>query len=173
MRCDTAEAICRETMSLTAEKHARVDVVQASGQLKAHYGGMCPCHGYPPVDTPVLPRSEPVKEIKEKKARTHGAAGYRYGGCRCEICIEGIRAERRKYRKRSDACRLRFSATPLIERLEKDGRMAAIANSIVHRWKREGMDVYGVDRWCIRFGYHPVEIYGQEFYRGIEPYAPE
>ena len=164
-------------MSLTVEKYARVEVVQASGQLEAHYGGICPCHGFPPVDTPVLPPSaptvEPVRKTEDTKVRTHGPAGYRYGGCRCEICMEGMRAERRKYRKRSDACRLRFSAEPFIARLERDGRMAAIANSIVSRLKRDGMDVYAVDRWCIRFGYHPVEIYGHDFYKGIDLDASE
>jgi hypothetical protein len=47
--------------------------------------------------------------------------------------------------------------------------MMAIANSVVSRWRRHGLDVYGVDKWCIQLGYHPIEIYGQDFYLGINP----
>lgn len=197
MKCSTAERICSSTMTLTCEKHARRDVVHAVGQLEAHYRGICPCHGFPPVDEPPIPRTkkaraaelqptqptqntQPIKATKTESAenpessgvadrvRVHGVSGYRTWGCRCEVCVEAMRADRRKYRKKSDSCRIRFSPEPLIERLERDERMTAVSSSVIHRWRRDGLDVYGVDRWCIKLGYHPTEIYGQDFYAGID-----
>jgi hypothetical protein len=33
-------------------------------------------------------------------------------------------------------------------------------------WLEKGIDIYWADFWCIKFGYHPVEIFGNAFYQG-------
>lgn len=61
---------------------------------------------------------------------------------------------------------IRLSPEPLIRKLARDGRF--VDKSTVCRWRRTGLDLFVADRLCCRFGYHPFEVYGTEFYQNIE-----
>lgn len=107
--------------------------------------------------------------MKCNRPFTHGLHAYRVHKCRCEICKKANTDARRKYRPLSDAVSLRLNAEPLITRLTRDGRLAAVENSIIFRWRKDGIGIYSADEWCVRLGYHPFEVFGQDFYVAIEP----
>jgi hypothetical protein len=71
---------------------------------------------------------------------------------------------RAAYRKTA----VRLDANCLVDRLQSDGRTGAVANSLLSKWRKSGMDVYNADRWAVKLGYHPFEIWGSDFYEGCE-----
>ena len=94
----------------------------------------------------------------------HGRSTYLKHKCRCEICVEDARLYRATYRKSV----VRLDANHLVLRLQLDGRTGAVANSLLSKWRKSGMDVYNADRWAVKLGYHPFEIWGSDFYEGCE-----
>lgn len=166
MRCDLAEDIALTTFNTDKRRTSLSNLLQAGGQVEAHYRKMCPCFGFPPVER--IPVPEPIRDEAKQPQRSfkHGANAYRVHKCRCDECREAIRVVRQKYRPKSDSVKVRLDATPLIEKLTKQGRLEAVENSRLTVWRREGIDLYAADRWCVRLGYHPIEIWGQAFYLG-------
>lgn len=104
-----------------------------------------------------------TRELTKK----HGTARYRQG-CRCDICVETMRAYRRQFKPLSDASKLMLSVEPLLERLYLAGRLSEVDNHCLYRWRKNGnmMNIYWADRWAIRYGFHPFEIWGWDFYKG-------
>lgn len=168
MKCEFAEDIARDAFMADHRKTSLSNLLQAGGQLEAHYRKMCPCYGFPPVER--VPVPEPIRDdlrpLKAERAFTHGASAYRNRGCRCLECKEANRIKSAKYRPNSDSVKVRLDATPLIDKITKDGRLEAVENSRISQWRRLGIDLYAADRWCIRLGYHPIEVWGQAFYLG-------
>lgn len=66
--------------------------------------------------------------------------------------------------------RLRISGQPFVDKLTKDNRLEAFGHKNMCLLKKRGMtfDVYWADYWACKLGYHPIEIWGNEFYSGIE-----
>lgn len=98
----------------------------------------------------------------------HGTSGYKHK-CRCEICVAAQSAARTKSRyrdERSVSVKLRLDPAPLIRRLEVTEQLDMIDPKTIRRWQRLGMDVYFADKWCLKFGWHPAEVFGQAFYAG-------
>jgi len=91
---------------------------------------------------------------------------YRYRKCRCEICSAAMRAERSKYRKKSDNSRLMLDFAPLEAWLGLRGYLFDMDNTRLIRWRERGIGVYTVDKICLRHGVHPAQIYGSAFYAG-------
>lgn len=168
MRCDLAEDIGKTAFSTDRRRSSLANLLQAGGQLEAHYRKMCPCYGFPPVEREAVPEPirDPERDIPKKDSFKHGAGAYRNRGCRCDVCKEANRISKLKYRPKSDSLKIRLDATPLIDRLIRDERLAAVDNSRLSTWRRDGLDLYAADRWCIRLGYHPIEVWGQAFYLG-------
>ena len=102
-----------------------------------------------------------TKEITE-----HGMGMYRYRGCRCDVCAAAMRVERRKYRKKNDSVDIKLDATPLINMMERWGYTRLVGSQTYAKWKTEGVDLYLADFWCLKFGWHPAEIFGSAFYQG-------
>ena len=96
---------------------------------------------------------------------------YRYRGCRCDICRAGAEAVRKKYRKSRAVPRIRLDATPLINRLSPDEIQRFVGHRTVNQWLQNGIELFAADRWCIRLGYHPSQIWGSDFYTGINENA--
>lgn len=94
--------------------------------------------------------------------RIHGRSTYLKYKCRCTICVE----DAREYRRNIRPTVLMLDGEPLIDRLTRDGRITSIKTSATHKWKTRGLSVYLADRWAVKLGYHPYEIWGNEFYRG-------
>ena len=94
----------------------------------------------------------------------HGRSTYLKHKCRCAICVEDARVYRATYRKTP----IRLDANQLVRRLQLDGRTNAVANTLLSKWRKSGMDVYNADRWAVKLGYHPFEIWGSDFYEGCE-----
>lgn len=63
---------------------------------------------------------------------------------------------------------IRLDAEPLINKLRKDGRQGAVSAARMRDWRRDGIDLFIADKWCVRLGYHPYEIWGQDFYQLLE-----
>jgi hypothetical protein len=166
MNCDLAEDLAQTAFNTDRRRTSLSNLLQAGGQLEAHYRKMCPCFGFPPVER--IPVPEPIQDVAKqpKQSFKHGANAYRNRNCRCDECREGHRLAQLKYRPKSDSLKIRLDATPLIEKLSRDGRLEAVENSRISQWRKSGIDLYAADRWCVRLGYHPVEIWGQAFYLG-------
>lgn len=94
----------------------------------------------------------------------HGRSTYLKHKCRCVICVEDARQYRLTYRKSG----VTLSAEHLVRRLQLDGRTSAVNSSLLAKWRKSGMDVYNADRWAVKLGYHPFEIWGSDFYEGCE-----
>lgn len=97
----------------------------------------------------------------------HGRNAYVKYKCRCEICCQETLEYKRGYRARKGKVSRRLDSAPFIARLERDERLAAVDPTFVSKWRRNGIDVWAADRWSIRLGYHPLEIWGQDFYVGV------
>jgi hypothetical protein len=97
----------------------------------------------------------------------HGRSSYLKHKCRCEICVE----DARRYRAEYTPPGIRLKSEPFVQRLILDGRLSAITSSQLGKWKRIGLDVYNADRWAVKLGYHPYEIWGDDFYQGCEDYV--
>lgn len=98
---------------------------------------------------------------------THGRSAYLKNGCRCETCVHEMREYKRKYRVRKGRTKRILDGNPLVDRIERDGRITALHNLHYGRWREKGIEVFAADRWCIKLGYHPLEIWGQDFYVGV------
>lgn len=104
-----------------------------------------------------------IKNITE-----HGISMYRYRHCRCDICKQAASAQRKQYRPvkpKQDNKNIRLDGVVFVARLMRDERHGAINTNLISKWTRKGIDIYAADRWCIRMGYHPSEIWGQDFYQ--------
>lgn len=86
--------------------------------------------------------------------------------CRSNDEFNAKRREQRKVVSRSRTFRMRLDGMVFVDRLSRDGRLDGLSPNSVRRWMRDGMDLYNADEWCVRLGYHPVEIWGQDFYVG-------
>lgn len=106
-----------------------------------------------------MAETKPTREIK------HGRSSYLKYHCRCDICVTNAKEYRLRYRREKINAGLRVDATPLLRRLDLDGRTGAVDASIKSRWRDEGIELYSADKWAVRLGYHPIEIWGQDFYR--------
>lgn len=108
--------------------------------------------------------------MRTKKPITeHGISMYRYRNCRCETCAKAAAEQRKQFRKpRTDNKNITLDGTPLLQRLEQDGRIIAIHTAQRDKWRTRGINIYSADSWCIKLGYHPVEIWGNDFYQQCE-----
>lgn len=106
---------------------------------------------------------KPIKNITE-----HGISMYRYRHCRCDICKQAASAQRKQYRPvkpKQDNKNIRLDGEVFVARLIRDERHGAINTNLISKWSRFGIDIYAADRWCVKMGYHPTEIWGQDFYQ--------
>lgn len=98
----------------------------------------------------------------------HNRNTYLKHGCRCQECCSDAAAYKRRRRiEKGGDSDVRLPAWPLIAFVRKmsDER---IQHAVVQSWIKNGVSPYTVDKWCMRFGAHPAEIYGMDFYRGCE-----
>ena len=62
----------------------------------------------------------------------------------------------------------RLPAGPLIDRLVTTyGSIMALGRANarqVHRMRHEGLSLTQADRWAVRFGWHPAEVWGQAWW---------
>lgn len=100
---------------------------------------------------------------------SHGITGYQTYKCRCEVCVTAARSIRERNRPRSDSSKLRLDGQVLIDRLVADERW--FDRNMALRVLANGLNVYSADRYAVKFGYHPYEIWGDAFYEGCE-YEP-
>ena len=96
----------------------------------------------------------------------HNRNTYLKYGCRCDVC----RADNARYRRQRKLDlggdrSIRLDATPLLEQIDKDGMGAHITWIMRQRWITKGISVYKADEICIKLGYHPTMVFGQDFYQ--------
>lgn len=108
------------------------------------------------------------------RAVNHNRTTYMKHGCRCDVCCaanEEFNEKRRQTRAKNRQVRTRLDGVVFVDRLTRDGRLEGLSANSVRRWMREGIELYNADEWCVRLGYHPVEIWGQRFYEGCFDYV--
>jgi hypothetical protein len=101
----------------------------------------------------------------KKEINEHGISMYRQRGCRCQTCRTAMTEQRKRFRKLSDNKPIRLDGEVFVDRLIRDERHFAINTNVISKWRRFGIDIYNADEWCVRLGYHPSEIWGQDFYQ--------
>lgn len=112
---------------------------------------------YPQKETNM---TRPIKNITE-----HGISMYRYRQCRCDICKQAASEQRLRFRPKTDNKRIRLDGEVFVARLIRDERHTSINTHLISKWRSKGIDIYNADEWCVRLGYHPIEIWGQAFYQ--------
>jgi len=95
----------------------------------------------------------------------HGRSSYLKYGCRCDVCSTDAREYKAEYKKRMNPeVTFRLDCQPLLEQLGRDGMLDRVPRGTKLAWIKNGMTVYKADSWCIKFGYHPALVFGQDFY---------
>lgn len=98
--------------------------------------------------------------------RKHNRNTYLKYGCRCGHCVaDNARYKRERKIANGGDKPIRLDATILLNRLERDGMLSHIPHKMRYRWLKNGVSVYRVDEVCVKLGYHPINIYGQDFYQ--------
>lgn len=92
---------------------------------------------------------------------------YRYQGCRCDICKAAVSEKNRKYRKSRAKPRTLIDPAPLIALIERENTHKRITHTAVRRMRQGSIDVFWADYYCVKLGYHPIEIFGSAFYADI------
>lgn len=90
---------------------------------------------------------------------------YRYRQCRCDTCKQAASEQRKHFRPKSDNKRIRLDGEVFVARLVRDNRHGAVNTNLISKWTRFGLDIYNADEWCVKLGYHPTEIWGNDFYQ--------
>lgn len=99
------------------------------------------------------------------KEWNHGIGRYRKHGCRCEVCSAAYAEYRRSLRKHQDTPPL-IDPEPLIKFIIELGEpMTATKTRLMESWRKNGIDIYRVDKLCVARGFHPFEVYGDEWWR--------
>lgn len=96
----------------------------------------------------------------------HNRNTYLKHKCRCDECVADAASYRKKRRlEKGGDSDVRLPAMPLIMFVNKmsDER---IQHATLKSWIENGVSPYTVDKWCMRFGTHPAEVYGIAFYEG-------
>ena len=61
----------------------------------------------------------------------------------------------------------RWPVQPLIELIEHRTDplvLFTVSHAELHRVMQDGMSTFQADRWCIRAGYHPAQVYGPSWF---------
>jgi hypothetical protein len=102
---------------------------------------------------------------------SHGRLKYYQEGCRCDVCVHGQTEYNRKREDKRKVQRVaaresKLDAQPLIDLLyDKIDPRSSIGRKLRY-WKRFGVDVYAADKFCCEMGYHPVEVFGDAWWKG-------
>lgn len=108
-------------------------------------------------------------ETAEKNGTSAAEHGTVYAskrtGCQCESCKGALnkRNERRKPR------RVKLPVAPLISSLPEEA-VARHKRAITAWINAGGVPVYEADRMCIKYGIHPVSVYGTAWHGDMWDY---
>jgi hypothetical protein len=101
---------------------------------------------------------------RHNKPLVHSIGGYDRG-CRCDICREAKSIARLAGRPRPSKLKLPYE--PLVAALERTGQLQNLDPHRLYSWRKAGgIQVYYADQWAIKFGFHPAQIWGMDFYEG-------
>ena len=106
-----------------------------------------------------------TEEVKKHKQ-------YITPGCSCEQCL--ARQEKRnkakrewRWRQEEKARAKNLDAQPLIDLLyEKVDTRSSLGRKLRY-WRTHGVDPYTADKFCCEMGYHPYEVFGDEWFKGV------
>lgn len=92
----------------------------------------------------------------------HGLYAYGALGCRCEVCKKAMR---RKNAARPSRKSTYITVQPL---LDKFGDKFAKQHELsMPKWLEKGISHRAIDTICVKYGYHPYEIYGDLWFEDI------
>lgn len=97
----------------------------------------------------------------------HNRNGYLEHKCRCTICVDANKEYRYQYNKSE----FKLDVEVFVQRLTEDGRVTGLGSHNVAKWRARGLDVFSGDKWAVKLGYHPYEIWGDAFYQGCDGYV--
>jgi hypothetical protein len=110
--------------------------------------------------------------MSEKTDHAHGLRGYKVHKCRCEVCIGGFMAYKAKRSLKNHKAAIKhyiIDGTPLVELYKKTySRLDTPQRSLVKKWSTIGISVYDADKYSIKLGYHPYEIFGETYFEGLD-----
>lgn len=100
----------------------------------------------------------------------HGLNAYKRRGCRCEVCLEAHRQSRIRERLKNRRTPIKhhlIDATPLIEIYRHLNTRSSSLSRTIKKWEKYGISAYDADTYCMRLGYHPIEIFGPAYFEGL------
>ena len=69
---------------------------------------------------------------------------------------------------KTDSVSILLDASPLIDLLAERNLLQMVQHRTLKRWRTVGIDIYWADKWSVRLGYHPIELFGMDFYQLAE-----
>ena len=109
--------------------------------------------------------------MEEVNKRNHERYKYVKDKCRCDVCVAGWKEFDRKRNiqrrlKRERERESKLDAAPLIALLYEQVDTHSSLGRKLRYWRRYGVDVYTADKFCCEMGYHPVEVFGDAWWKG-------
>ena len=105
------------------------------------------------------------------RTQPHSYIGYSKYGCRCDVCLEGYR-QRKEYintrRRRLRITPAVIDGSPLAAIWKQQFKITGSNAKLVAKWETIGIDIYEADRYCTSIGKHPMEVFGDAYFTGIE-----
>ena len=101
----------------------------------------------------------------------HSLRGYKIHKCRCDICIAAHkrhRAEQNYKNGRTPITHVLISGEPLANIFRERQLAGGSMSKHIMKWEDVGITVYEADKWCMKLGYHPFEVFGAEYFQGLE-----
>lgn len=100
----------------------------------------------------------------------HGLHAYKRRGCRCEVCLEAHRQSRIRERLKSRRTPIKhhlIDAAPLVELYRSMNIRSSSLSRTINKWEREGISIYDADTYCMKIGFHPIEVFGSAYFEGL------
>lgn len=100
----------------------------------------------------------------------HGLHGYKRRKCRCEVCVEAYKESRIRERLKNRRTPIKhhlIDATPLIELYKTVDIHSGSFSKVLRRWQTEGISAYDADTYCMKIGFHPIEVFGASYFEGL------
>lgn len=97
----------------------------------------------------------------------HNRNTYLKHKCRCEACCaDAAEYKRRRRIEMGGDTDVRLPGEPLLAFVRSQSTERLVQHHVAQSWIEKGVSPYTIDRWCVKLGVHPAEIYGDAFYRG-------
>ncbi len=86
------------------------------------------------------------------------------------MCVEAYKESRIRERLKNRRTPIKhhlIDATPLIELYKTVDIHSGSFSKVLRRWQTEGISAYDADTYCMKIGFHPIEVFGASYFEGL------